>query len=770
LLSNLPAPELIWGLIPRFVGIIYMIAFGAIAPQLLGMIGTRGLGPIQQRLAAAKRDFPGPRRFFNFPTILWWWNSDTALRIIPWLGVAAGAFCVYGGPYAIYAHALAWLLWLSLEPAALIFPWDTMLQEAGFIALFLPAVEPLPSLEASALPWPSVAFMFRWFVLRLMLGFAKVKFIGTTKGDQLYLRGFFVWAPSPTPLAWYGHHLPAWMLRAMVHFMFVAEAIAPLLGLFAGPVRLVSFALLLGLMIGIQATGNWGFFNIGYALLLTCLLDVNGSLFDLADPQWAARFWEWPSLVMHGALAVMFLLSLLYLVVFESWTTRTLMHWPLDMFTWKRRWLRGLLAFLRALAPFRIINGYGVFPPQSVAPLRYAMLFEGSDDGASWKAYGLRHVPTRPHDRGRFVAPYHPRIDMATIYAGDCVFDASFFGSLIGDGTPYTSYTRSSWLERMCQRIMEREPCVTRLLGDDPFSGRAPRYMRVSLAGMTPSHPDVRRATGEIWHMQRLGVIVTPCERDGLVEEMALPEPEVFHPDWVDYKRRSAPLRALRAAFESGMDPDRAVLTQSDLSEEDVRRFWQEFVPAAQREDEDFARFPARGQALEARFGRRQIVRFERVLERFAWLLRLRTERHQFADAQPKLPIDSNFRYHMFLQELVLDGRDAYRTYLGSTERVVERFAASTPASQLWALAMLRPRLMSSHVLFLRWTTTNPELIVQIPGIFEYQPLLTKCVLDQEEFTIDFVKLPDGEYTVSGFYPPPETASPPPESASPSPG
>jgi Lipase maturation factor len=758
-LSNLPAPELVWGLIPRFIGLIYMIAFGAIAQQLPGLIGSRGLGSVQRRLEHAKRDFPGLRRFFDVPTVFWLWNSDTAVRMVPWIGVAVGAFCVYGGPYAFYAHALAWLLWLSLEPAVLIFPWDTMLQEAGFLALFLPAVEPLPDLQASALPWPSVAFLFRWFVLRLMLGFAKVKFIGTTKQDILYLRGFFVWAPSPTPLAWFAHHLPAGVLRLMLYFMFVAEAIAPLLGLFAGPLRLVSFALLFGLMIGIQATGNWGFFNIGYVLLMTCLLDVDSSIFDLASEPWATRFWEWPSLALHAALVPMFLVSVLYLVLSESWTTRTSVHWPLDRYTWNRRWLRAILAFLRALAPFRIINGYGVFPPQSVAPLRYGMLFEGSHDGVSWKAYGLRHMPTRPHDRARIIAPYHPRIDMATIYAGDCMFDASFFGSMIGDGTPYACYTRTSWLERLCQRIMEREPSVMRLIGADPFPDGPPRLMRVSLTGMTPTHPNVRRATGELWHVQRLGVIVPACEKDSFAEDVSIPEPEVFHPDWVGYKRRSAPLRALQAAFEAGADPDQAVLAHSDLTAEDVRLFWQEFVPAARRNGQDFVLFPARAAELAERFGRRQLVRFERVLERFAWLLRVRTERHQFADAEPKLPIESNFRYHMFLQELVMDGAQAYRAYLGSVERVVERLATSNDPDQIWALAMLRPTQMAAHVLFMRWSTTNPELLAQIPGIFEYHAVLSKCVLEQEEFAIDFVKLPDGEYTIAGLYPPPASPS-----------
>ena len=34
-----------------------------------------------------------------------------------------------------------------------------------------------------------------------MLGFGKEKFLGARKQDQLYLRGFFVWMPLPSPLA-----------------------------------------------------------------------------------------------------------------------------------------------------------------------------------------------------------------------------------------------------------------------------------------------------------------------------------------------------------------------------------------------------------------------------------------------------------------------------------------------------------------------------------------------------------------------------------------
>src|ERR1700712_2007349 len=214
------APELVWGLLPRFVGILYIIAFGALSFQLVGILGVDGVGPIAARLNAARRDFPGLRRFFDFPTLFWFSASDATIRLVPVLGIIAGIMGCCGGTIGWIGLAIGWFLWLSVEPAGLIFPWDTLLQEAGFIVLFVPLGQTLPNLEASALPLPTVAFMFRWLVLRLMLGFAKTKFIGTGKGDSMYLRGFLFWAPLPTPIAWWGHHAPRWFLKISILFMF----------------------------------------------------------------------------------------------------------------------------------------------------------------------------------------------------------------------------------------------------------------------------------------------------------------------------------------------------------------------------------------------------------------------------------------------------------------------------------------------------------------------------------------------------------------------
>jgi hypothetical protein len=753
-------PLLVWGLIPRFVGVLFVLGFGALIPQLDAIIGTRGLVPIAPRLRAAERDFPGLRRFFQFPTLLWINAGDGFIRAIPYLGVVLGLCAIYGGPLQPFALGLAWLLWLSLEPAALIFPWDTMLQEVGFFSLFLPTSLALPSFEASTLPYPAVAFVFRFFVLRLMLGFGKIKFIGSRREDNLYLRGFFVWMPSPTPLAWYGHHLPAWLLRIMLYFMFVAEVIAPMLGFFSGPLRLVSFAILTMLMLGIHASGNWGFFNIGYILLCVCLLDVNSSIFDLEKAPWVDTLWQWPQVGVNALMAVMFITGLLYLVVFDSWTTRTIVHWPLDNFTWKRAWLRALLGYLRAISPFRIVNGYGVFPPAAVPPVRNIPVFEGSNDGVTWKAYKYLHMAFESHDRGQFIAPYQARLDMAICYSIAGVYDASFYGSLIGDGTPYTCYTRSSWLDRLGQRILEGEQTVMKLLGHNPFPDAPPKWIRVSIVALTPSSPEVRRATGAWWHTQRVGVHIPPRMRESWPYDEMVPDPETFHPDWVNYKRRAAPLVRMVEAYKGGMDVNRAVLEGSDLTSADVERFWNEFVPFAREARGDFTQFVARAALLLKQFDRAQIRRFERVLERLAWLLRVRTERQQFADALPKIPIESNFRYHMFLQEMVLDGKEACQKFLADTALVPERFAASSDGNQLWGLALLRSELMMQHVCSFRWTDIGREYYeMKIPGLFEYYPLLKDIVPPDEEFIATVKKLPNGEHVIDGFYPPP-TLSP----------
>ncbi|MDB4991321.1 MAG: symbB, partial [Myxococcaceae bacterium] len=729
------APELVWGLLPRFVGLLYIIAFGALSFQLISIIGERGVGPIRSRLDAARRDFPGIRRFFDFPTIFWLSASDRTIRLVPMLGILAGAMGCCGGWIGWTGLLLGWFLWLSVEPAGLIFPWDTMLQEAGFLALFLPLGKLLPSLEASALPLPTVAFMCRWLVLRLMLGFAKVKFIGTGKGDSLYLRGFLIWAPLPTPIAWWAHHSPQWILRASLWFMFFGEAIAPVLGFFTGLPRLISFAVMSGLMVGIHVTGNWGYFNIGFIMLSVCLLDLDASIFDVAREPWAGHAWEGGNAFVNGAMIVLFVNSLVYAIVMNSWVTRTWVHWLWETVTWNRPWARWLISYFRALAPFHFTNGYGVFPPYSAPPLRLAPVIEGSMDGKEWKAYGYKYLPTTATGKLPIVAPHHPRFDQALHYCAIGIHDGSFFNSLIGDGTPYLGYLRTSWLERVSQRLLLNDEDAKGEFGSVPFPDQPPKLIRVSAYALAPTRIEEYKQSGQRWRVRRIGTMVNARGIQPWVEEQAVPQPELFHVDFVHYKKRAQPLREMVHAHATGQAPDQAVLAASDLTAEEVARFWSEFVPAVNEHRGDWARVSEHALALQERFGAVAIYRFERLLMRFSWLLRMHTEDHFVRGLAPKIELLSNWRYEMLLQEIIVDGRDAYLEVLKQPSHAAERATRTTDETQLWTLAMVRYDMMIFHIRTFRWNMIGDHgHKYKIHGIFEYVPLLSKILPPDEEW------------------------------------
>src|SRR5581483_10135189 len=186
----------VWGAFTRSVGVVYVIAFGSMFGQIAALVGERGVVPVGLKLAAIRRDFPGARRFLYFPSLLWLGHGDSVLRSMVALGAACGAGIVYGGPASFYCFALAYVLFLSLDVALrLSFPWECVLFEAGILALFLPATLPLPALAATHAPAPAIAWAYRFLLFRVVFGFGKFKFAGSTKNDLTYLKGFLINQP-----------------------------------------------------------------------------------------------------------------------------------------------------------------------------------------------------------------------------------------------------------------------------------------------------------------------------------------------------------------------------------------------------------------------------------------------------------------------------------------------------------------------------------------------------------------------------------------------
>ena len=171
-------PLLAWGVLTRGLGVVYAIAFASIAVQIRGLAGRDGMSPFAPMMQQMAHDFPGWRRLLYFPTLLWLTGGgDAALVGLPVAGVGFGLAAAYGGAASPLALAACWATLRSLDlPVGLLYPWDSLLLEAGALATLLPPLPPLTlAVAAAAAPHPWVGFAFRWLLFRLMVGFGKKK-------------------------------------------------------------------------------------------------------------------------------------------------------------------------------------------------------------------------------------------------------------------------------------------------------------------------------------------------------------------------------------------------------------------------------------------------------------------------------------------------------------------------------------------------------------------------------------------------------------------
>ena len=148
------------------------------------------------------------------------------------------------------------------------YPWDCLLFEAGWLALFLPAPQFIYG-NFLVLEKPSLllSFLFRWLLFRVMFGFGKLKFVGHTSRDNGYIKGFLIYQPIPSIFGWLGEKLPILFHKFALMGMFFIEIIAPFLLLCfpisnTFPFRPIAAGSFIALMIGIQICGNFGHFNV----------------------------------------------------------------------------------------------------------------------------------------------------------------------------------------------------------------------------------------------------------------------------------------------------------------------------------------------------------------------------------------------------------------------------------------------------------------------------------------------------------------------------
>ena len=158
---------------------------------------------------------------------------------------------------------------------------------------------------------------------------------------------------------------------------------------------------MLFLQIVIGLTGNYAFFNL--LTIALCLLLIDDAVWPGARPPNERRT-DRPALAgLEFRLAVIVLtMPVNAILIFSG-------------FKPEAQWPRPLELVYSAIAPFRIVNSYGLF--RVMTKQRPEIIIEGSDDAIEWKAYEFKWKPGALDRMPGFVEPHQPRLDWQMWFA-----------------------------------------------------------------------------------------------------------------------------------------------------------------------------------------------------------------------------------------------------------------------------------------------------------------------------------------------------------------
>jgi hypothetical protein len=462
-------------LFQRALAGVYVIAFVVAANQFRPLVGERGLLPAPRFLERVP--------FWRAPSLFHLRYSDRLFAVVAWVGAGLALCCLAGlsDLVPVWGYLLLWLaLWalylsiVNIGQRFYSFGWETLLLEAGFIAIFLgPRTVAPPTLGIVAL---------RWLLFRLEFGAGLIKLRGDPCWrDLTCLYYHHETQPLPNPLSWYFHHLPRPMHRAEVVGNHVAQLIAPVLLFTPQPIATIAGAVIVVTQGWLILSGNFAWLNV-----LTIVLAIS-SFSDrylhyvvpvgvpaavaagrAAGPQW----WQ----VAVIALAVL-------IVVLSVYPVRNMAS-------------RGQL-MNSSFDPFHLVNTYGAFG--RVTKRRYEVVIEGTDaevadESARWREYQFKGKPGDPRRRPRQVAPYHLRLDWLMWFV------------------PLSHGADDRWLVMLLRRLLDNDRSTLKLLAGNPFPDQPPAWVRASMYHYRFSTPAERRETGAWWVRTRTGDLVLPLQ------------------------------------------------------------------------------------------------------------------------------------------------------------------------------------------------------------------------------------------------------------------
>ncbi|WP_052852697.1 lipase maturation factor family protein [Streptomyces avicenniae] len=457
----------------RGLAVVYLMAFLSTVREFPALAGARGLTPADDLVRRVPfRRAPSVLRLVGY--------TDRRLLAVAWTGAALSAAMAGGLGDAVplgvsmALWAVLWALYLSVVNVGGIwyaFGWESLLLEAGFLAVFLGNDDIAP-------PTFGMHLMI-WLAFRVELGAGLIKWRGDPCWRELTcLNHHHETQPMPGPLSRLFHLLPRPLHRVEAAANHVCQLIVPF-GLFLPqPVATWAALLVIVTQLWLVASGNFAWLN--WLTMLLAVAAVHPARLPLlpAPPAGQPDAPVWFSCAVWAATLLVAVLS----------------YRPV------RNLLSRYQSMNRTYNGLHLVNTYGAFG--SVTRVRHEIVLEGTrdpvpDDGARWEAYEFHGKPGDVRRLPRQFAPFHLRLDWLMWFAA------------LNPSVP------RPWMRALIGRLLAGDRAVLRLLRRNPFEDAPPAHVRARVYRYRFSTRRERRATSARWQRTYVHDHVAPTPASG---------------------------------------------------------------------------------------------------------------------------------------------------------------------------------------------------------------------------------------------------------------
>lgn len=441
----------------RAMAAIYLIAFVVAANQSRALLGADGLLPIPRFLARTT--------FRRYPSIFHFYYADWFLVALSWLGAAVSAAIVAGvaDMAPVWGYVLLWIapwvIYLSIVNVGQTwygFGWESLLVEAGFLAIFLG--------PGYVSPPVTTMWLARWLLFRLEFGAGMIKMRGDPCWrDLTCLYYHHETQPMPGPLSWFFHHLPKPLHRVEVLANHVAQLLVPFALFTPQPAAGIAALIIVVTQCWLVASGNFSWLNA--LTIVLGLSALSAGMLHAVIPLSRPAMHDAPPWYQGIVLAFTALIAVL-----SYWPVRNLLS------------RRQLMNF--SFNQLHLCNTYGAFG--SIGRTRNEIVIEGTDTAdltgtTAWKEYEFKGKPGDPRRVPPQIAPYHLRLDWLMWFAA------------------ISPAYAESWFAPFVIKLLQGDRRTLRLLRSNPFPDGPPTHIRARLYRYRYTSFREWRRTGAWW-------------------------------------------------------------------------------------------------------------------------------------------------------------------------------------------------------------------------------------------------------------------------------